>query len=512
MRKKQGERVNFVGGALILAASNVICRCLGFAFRIPLANLIGAEGMGYYSFAHQILNVVSAAGLSGLPPALVQHIAASPRKLRGAILRATRPLFTVAGMIGTLVLLCFGGEICRMAGSAASKYAVLALAPTALLSAWEAIDRSGFQGIGAMSTPAAAQTADAAVKLIGGTAAAFWLHQNGYPAEIVAAGAISGVTLGTLVSAAILALGSRQSLRGLTVRCERAFAAETRRKLLKTAVPLTLGALVLSAVGSLDSMIILHRLRALGLGESTATQHYGAYTGIALTVYSLPTALTSAICASVIPAVAQVKLRDARGRAYLKIAWRLASLVVWFAAALFAWLPGELLALFFSRADDVAIAAPLLRMLAPATVLSAMCSLSASALHAIGEMRVPLVAMVAGGVARVICGAFLVGNPAIGLQGAPVGTVACFGVAAAINCAVLARRSGFVPPLMSAICKPAVCAILAVTVARMLPRVGSARMATVATFATAAVIWILMLFVTKTIRKEDKRLLKRNGS
>ncbi len=512
MKKKQGERVNFVGGALILAASNVICRCLGFAFRIPLANLIGAEGMGYYSFAHQILNVVSAAGLSGLPPALVQKIASSPRERRIPILRAVRPLFTLTGLVGMLILLVFGGVISRMAGAGASRFAVMVLAPTALLSAWEAADRACFQGIGAMQIPSAAQTADATVKLISGTAAAVWLHQNGYPAEIVAAGAIFGVTLGTLVSAAIMAAGRRRIARGSGLRGDRAFGPQMRRELLKIAVPLTIGALLLSASGSVDAMVVMNRLRSLGLDESAATQHYGAYTGIALTVYSLPTAITSAICASVIPAVAQGKLRDVRGRAYLQTAYRLVSIVVWFASALFAVMPGELLALLFSRPGDVAIATPLLRMLAPAAVLSALCSLSASALHALGEMRVPIAAMAVGGLAKIVCSAVLVGLPETGISGAPVGTVVCFGIAAAVNGIALAKKSGFVPPFLAVVCKPAVCAAMAAVTVRVLPRVGNARMATVIMLASAVTVWGLMLFVTKTIRKEDIGLLKRSGS
>ena len=41
MGKKRGSH-SYAGGALILAASNVVCRFLGFVFKVPLANLIGA--------------------------------------------------------------------------------------------------------------------------------------------------------------------------------------------------------------------------------------------------------------------------------------------------------------------------------------------------------------------------------------------------------------------------------------------------------------------------------------
>ena len=66
MGRKGRNRIrnSYVGGALVLAVSNILCRFLGFVFKVPLANLIGAEGMGYYSFAFQIFNVVSTAAVS----------------------------------------------------------------------------------------------------------------------------------------------------------------------------------------------------------------------------------------------------------------------------------------------------------------------------------------------------------------------------------------------------------------------------------------------------------------
>ena len=508
--EKQREKTNgYVSGALILAASNVICRFLGFVFRIPLANLIGAEGMGYYSFAHQILSVVAAAAFAGFAPALVQRIAAAPNADRLPILASARKLFTRTGMAATLILLVFGGLICRLAGSAESEIAVLVLAPTALLSAWEAAYRAYFQGCGNLRVPSAAQTADAFCKLLTGTAAAFWLHRQGYPPQIVAAGAILGVTLGTVVSAVILACGVRRPLPVPNAL----LAKQTRSALLKTAIPLTLGGMLLSATGSIDAAVILNRLRSLGLDSSAATQAYGAYTGIAQTVSGLPSAITSAVCASVIPAVAASRAHGQSGKVYLQESFRRVGIVVWFAAAMFALLPGELLSLLFSRRNDVAIATPLLRLLAPATVLSAGCALLASALHAYGEMRVPIAAMFAGNLAKILCNAVLVGRSEFAICGAPIGTVICLVVATVVNGVTLAKRSGFLPPIWQAVCKPGLCAFLAILVTvswknHCLPQVGG-RLTTVLCLISTTILYLLGLTISKTLKKDDLRFLKK---
>ena len=43
--------------AAVLAGANIACKVLGFLYKVPLANLIGGEGMGYFGFAHQIFVV-----------------------------------------------------------------------------------------------------------------------------------------------------------------------------------------------------------------------------------------------------------------------------------------------------------------------------------------------------------------------------------------------------------------------------------------------------------------------
>lgn len=44
----------FVKGALLLTIGGFICKFIGAFFRIPLANVLGATGMGYYQMVFPI--------------------------------------------------------------------------------------------------------------------------------------------------------------------------------------------------------------------------------------------------------------------------------------------------------------------------------------------------------------------------------------------------------------------------------------------------------------------------
>ena len=48
------SRESFLKGALILSLAGVIVKIMGAFFRIPLSNLIGSIGMGYYQVVYPI--------------------------------------------------------------------------------------------------------------------------------------------------------------------------------------------------------------------------------------------------------------------------------------------------------------------------------------------------------------------------------------------------------------------------------------------------------------------------
>ena len=65
---------SFIKGAFILGISGVFVKIIGAFFRIPLANLLGPEGISYYSSAYPIYNFFIVLATAGLPTALAKII------------------------------------------------------------------------------------------------------------------------------------------------------------------------------------------------------------------------------------------------------------------------------------------------------------------------------------------------------------------------------------------------------------------------------------------------------
>ena len=54
MSEKPLKKQTFLGGAAVLALSTAIVKIIGACYKIPLGNLIGDAGFGYFTTAYDI--------------------------------------------------------------------------------------------------------------------------------------------------------------------------------------------------------------------------------------------------------------------------------------------------------------------------------------------------------------------------------------------------------------------------------------------------------------------------
>ena len=81
---------NFVVQGSILAVAGIIVRLIGMLYRIPMTNIIGDEGMGYYSTAFNVYNIMLILSSYSLPLAVSKMVAA--RIARGQYRNMSRVL------------------------------------------------------------------------------------------------------------------------------------------------------------------------------------------------------------------------------------------------------------------------------------------------------------------------------------------------------------------------------------------------------------------------------------
>ena len=534
-RVAQTQKQNsFFGGAAILAAGILIVKLIGMFYKIPLINIIGEAGAADFNNAYNIYAVLLTVSTAGLPVAVSKLVSeANALNRRNQVRRTFRlalVLFLTLGLISFLVMFFRADALAGMMNDSKAAAGIRALAPAVVCVGCLAALRGYSQGHSNMAPTSVSQIIEALCKLVVGLGLAFWLVKQGKDPDVAAAGAITGVTVGTVVALIYMVLDfflsrGREDTHG-TDRPDS--AGSILANILKIAVPITLSSSMVGIVTVIDSSLVQGQLQsALNLTEKASRTLYGNYSG-ALNIYNLPTSLMAAITASVIPAVsAALARRDRRGAARITgSALRITALLSFpMGVGLFV-LGTPIIRLLFPSLN-VEVAGPLLSTLGIATPFVCMVLVCNSVLQAHGFINLPVIVMVLGGIVKIVNNYNLVG--AIGIAGAPVGNILCFGLALVLDLVVITRVIPNRPRLLPIFVKPAIASAImggaawavygllsrvltaeqvneAGQTIRVVSRMGNA-LGIFLAIAVAGVVYLVLAVAIRAISKDDLALM-----
>ncbi len=499
--------------------AGIVVKVIGLFFSVPLTNIYGADGNGIFTQAYYIYTAAFIISTAGLPVAVSRMISESNalgrRKEVLRIFKVALITFIVIGVVFTAAIMLGAGWLCKLLKSDLSYYSVLVIAPSIFFVTVVSAIRGYYQGLSNMVPTAVSQVIEALGKLIFGLALAMILMKKGQPLEIVVAGAIGGVTIGTALACIfiVLRMAFDKSVRiteGTDDTC--ATSGTLLKKLIAIAIPITVGASVLSITNLVDMFVVLRRLQDSGMTYPAANYLYGAY-GMAVKFFNVPQTVIAGIGVSVIPAISAAFARKETERAgkLTETALRLTGILAFPCAVGLLALAQPVLGLFyFRRPDDVVVAYPLLQLLTPSVIFVGLVSVTNAILQAHGKERVPVVTMICGGAIKLVVNYILVGTPAVNIHGAPIGTLMCYGTISLMNLIMIARlKIKF--SYFRAFFKPAVSAALMGVLARLiyspLRSVLGSAFALLADVLICVIFYFGLLLVLKAIPREDMEMM-----
>ena len=197
----------------ILAVASIIARVIGMIYRIPLTNILGDEGNGYYTTANQIYTILLMISTFSLPLAVSKLV--SERLHQGQYKNAQKVFHcamrfsVIAGGVISLLTFFLAGVICGgiMKVDNAS-YALRVLSPAIFIFAIAGVFRGYFQGHESMVPTAVSQIIEqiinAFVSVIGAALLfRYGVSVGGSNASMGPAFGAAGGTLGTVISVAV---------------------------------------------------------------------------------------------------------------------------------------------------------------------------------------------------------------------------------------------------------------------------------------------------------------------
>lgn len=438
------KRQSFVHGAAILAIGGIVVKVIGACYKIPLGGLLGPVGMADFSIAYNIYALLFVLSTAGVPAAVSKMISEAYASGESGemykIYKVSYLAFALVGFLGFAVMFVGAEPLARFMGSSDAAASIRAISPAVLFVSMSAINRGYFQGRSNMYPTAISEVIEALGKLVIGLTAAWYLKKRGMDDGAVSAGAVFGVTAGAFLSALHFAF-CRDDLR--TLKAPSRKRRHILKELMLLAVPITMGAAVISLTNVIDSALVMNLLQKNGFSEYRAKWLYGAYT-YASTVFNLPSAVITTLAVSLIPALSAAFARRELIRADKTInsGLRITAMIAVPAACGMGALAYGVLNLLYGASVDVECikaSSKMLICLAAAIPPLSLVTVTNAVHQSLGRAHIPVVSMLVGASVKIVSNFVLVSRSDINIYGAPVSTVLCYITIAVLNVAALKK-------------------------------------------------------------------------
>lgn len=506
---------SLLNGALILSISTLVVKLIGVIYKIPISNMMGAVGRGYFDSAYNLYIPIYTISMAGLPVAVSkmvsQQVALGRFRDVKMIFKVSARLFTLTGIIGTVLLLIFAYPYALIAKTSEVVPSIIAITPSIFFCCMMSIYRGYYNGLRNMNPTAISQIVEAAGKMIFGIAASKVVIAYGYAqfeagkevfgriveteaqamsaiCPYAAAAAAIGVTMGTVIGMLYMMILHRFKNDGIThtelVNSPRPLEGKAIAKtLIAIAIPVVASSVIFSITNLIDAITIQNRLdsviannldtikgiysealmKANVLDADIKDFLYGAYT-LSLDFKNLIPSITMTLGVSAIPALSAAyavknkKLIKSSIESVLRV-----TMIISLPSGIGMGVLAEpILRLFYETGKSspaVAIAAPIMAAYGYTIFLTAITQPMTNMLQAVGKSMVPVKSLTIGAIVKVIANYIFIGVPSLNINGAIIGTVLCYAIVMVYDYIALVKAvkikismsSVFVKPLISSV-------------------------------------------------------------
>lgn len=477
------KKNSFIMHGSILAIAAMITKVIGLAYRIPLTNILGEEGNGYYGVVFQVYNLALMLTSYSLPMAVSKLVSARlvrkeyknvQQVFKGALVFAL-----IAGGAATLIVF-FGAQFIASSimKMSLSVYGLRTLSPCILIVAFLGVLRGYFQGHQTMIPTAVSQVIEQIMNAIVSVVGAYLLFQTGlnmatdaqrtsYGAAMGAAGATLGTTFGALLALLFLVLiyvGYKNTV-SRRVAHDRTIQVESPKHVYKilflTIAPVILSATISNVTNILDQGIFTNIMAAQGHTEREYVSLLGVFNGQYDTMMGIPLSVATALAASFMPSLVAVLQTGRRKDIHRQIntVSKLNMMIVIPCVSGFIFLARPILDLLFFTQDNT-IPAMLLRIGGISAVFFCLCTVTNAALQGLDRMKRPVInAAIALGVHIVVLVIMMVGFK-WNIYAVVISKIVFAGVICILNARDLYKACGYVQEVKKTFIIPSICALI----------------------------------------------------
>ncbi|MBR3988760.1 MAG: polysaccharide biosynthesis protein [Clostridia bacterium] len=474
---------SFLKGALVLTVSMLLVKACGLLQKVLLTNLYsimgesyGEFGSGLFANAYELYVPLFTLATIGFPVAISRMVSEANAKGRYKdvvrVYKVAMPMFVIMGAVCFLLMVAGGFIYVRYIDSPYSLYGILMLAPTIFFGCLVSVYRGYFEGLRNMRPTALSEIIEALSKIAIGVAASYLVINKGvteyslngtvfglsFQSEDEAyctllsfsvAASIFGITMGSFISFLYMKIrfskGKGDIPEILLLNSPEAVSkSEIFRNMLKVAMPVGVGALVMSFANSLDATILNRVLKGMATDSpdelvlrypelqkeiyvsNTAHTCIWGYYSSCLTILSIVSAITQVFGTSAMPNVTNAYTKGDKQelKKSIETVIRLSAVFSLPCGIGLAVLAEPILSLvYFSNPNIPAYGAPVLQIMGIASVFIGICTPVCAMLQGVGKAKVTMFIYVFGTIIKVIVSYLFARNINVNISGTAIGSL-----------------------------------------------------------------------------------------
>lgn len=492
----------------ILFLSMAVTKAIGALFKIPLANLLGGTGMGYFSTAYGLYSPIFALTAAAIPTVIMRitagSIAVGNKAYAFAVKKNALVLFSAIGLIGTLTVAALAKPFAeKVAISPESTIAVVCISPAVMLCCIASVLRGYREGLSDVMPTAAASVAESVSRAVFGLSlsyACIYYAKNAFMSgktvfgadcatmeqayrqalPFAAAGAILAVSISEFCGLITLIINERRAKNKEHFQHCKYRRRDIFSMLIRETVPIAASALVMNTVSFVDLLTVTRTLsRTFELNSEYILQNfgnitdecggisglpnfmYGSFTGIAQSLFMLIPSLAGMTSTAAAPEIAALWEKKEYPALAKKIGLQIKmGAIIACPACLGAAAIAEpiMTLLYKNRLAEISVCLNSFTVLCLGGIFMVISSALFSVFQSISKAHIPLILMACSVAVKFILNPVLMSIPELNISGAALSTIISYFLMTIGGTIALKKILPVKFSLFSAVFPPFICA------------------------------------------------------
>ncbi len=309
MLKNQHTTNSVAKSGFVLIAGGLLCKLIGAVYRIPLSNLLGAEGIGVYQLIFPVYSftlVLVSGGLTFAVSKLTSNSLALGKKDKIAKHFFSALLFAVLfGGISMLLFFLLAKPLASFQKIPTAFYSYYVVGFCVFFASFIACFRGFFQGYSHMSSTVISQLIEQVVKLVLGLVLVAKLLPFGMHWAVL--GSFVGLAVSEVLAFVyyliLSAIWKKKQKIKLFSKTKKISKKLFSAKVLTLAFPVTLSQLMVPLALGVQSLLVVRALTSYGLSEHVAKAEFGILSGMVNSLVSFPSVFSVSLGIILVPSV-----------------------------------------------------------------------------------------------------------------------------------------------------------------------------------------------------------------